>query len=408
MTTASPFARAVTRVLDQYDAGLYDDQTLEQEVYSALSGGPSREEAAEALDLVTARFAVWPELFSFLIAAVRHRPSFRPPIEHHPDEYRDAFVAYAREVDADDPVRAARLTARLPSAWIPADLLRRAADTAVPDDVRHEHLVWLLPRLLDHDEADTAHRVMVEPHLELRTHAAVELLVAAYLDPRMPHREVILAAILRDEHLATSSDLVRIAARLSIELRDDDAVALARRLVARGELRQVEPEVLAQVLWYAGEREEAEGVAAIPVPSRDTQGWYTQATDSLAAFRAAQDADPATVLDLLARDQESYRSGIATVGALVARLALMRMRAALALGQAERARWEALAVVLYAGHRGWELHVQQVAVEFEVAFVDRLAVTDEEIAEARAVTGPIGPDDQVPRLYEGRILIPEA
>lgn len=180
--------------------------------------------------------------------------------------------------------------------------------------------------------------------------------------------------------------MVPVAVRLSIEFRDDEAVDLVWHLVERDDLEPHHPAVLGLILWIAGNRDEAVPVSALPPAEEDDFGWYTQAAISLNRFIRASNSDPATVIELLAAGEGTEQPGrpIATVGAMVGRLALMRMRAYLALEQWDLAVLEARTVLEHHGYRRYELHAQPPDREFEVALVSRLAVTPDELLEARA------------------------
>ena len=152
----------------------------------------------------------------------------------------------------------------------------------------------------------------------------------------------------------------------------------------------------------------SDAVAQLEPAWPDPFGWATQASRSVAAFLAATDAEPHEVLALCAAGAGTERPGtsIASVGALVGRLAVLRMRAYLALDDRVWAAREAGAVVTYHAYRGYALHMQGPDQEFEVALTDRLAVTATEVAEARAVIEGTGAPE-VGRLVlsEGALVL---
>lgn len=288
---------------------------------------------------------------------------------------------------------AVELAAALPADWHTAETLQLVAALDLDGDERRRldrHLLSALLRLRG-PEAYDRH---VRPHLATRTPDAAALLVDAYLQPGLTasHRRAIVAHLAVRLDACSTRDLLRLVVRLSIEVADGPAMTVARHLATRSDLPPSAPPVLGLVLWLGGARSEGREVAQLEPAWHDTFGWPTQAARSVAAYLMAADAAPGTVLELCAvtLGTGSRDGSIASVGALVGRLAFMRMHAHLRRGDLVRAGREAAAVLEYHAYRGYMLHAQWPGQEFEAAFVDRLAVTPAELADARALARRAG------------------
>lgn len=221
-------------------------------------------------------------------------------------------------------------------------------------------------------------------------------------------RDAIRAALVEHRARPDAEDLLALAILFSIEARDDLASTFAREWSTREAFSPRTP-IAALILWIASDREEAALVAARfgPIP----QGWFSQAAESMHAFLQAADAAPADGLRWIIRPAptEGLRKQPTSVGALVRRLAFMRMRAHAELGERDEAAKEAHAVVGSHGYRAYDPHVQAPCLEFDVRLVDRLQVSPAEVREARTMIAS-HPDveDPVWLLREGSLLRREA
>lgn len=326
---------------------------------------------------------------------------------------RDALIGHVHRAIEGRGKReaAARLVANLPPEWCTSDFLNFAATVKLAPAARLRVDRDLIPMAIHHEGPARAFDALVEPHLDRQHSAAVDLLVAAYLNPNLPSHTYpkIRAGLLRRSRYGSTASIVALAVRLSIECRDEDAADLARALAARNDLQPHHPPVLGLIIWIAGYRDGAVQLSDLQASRTDELGWWTQAARSLQSFIRASSGEPHTVIELLAYSEhtEYPDKSIATVGAMVARLALMRMRAYLAMEHWGQAGREARAVLAYHGYRGYELHVQVPDFEFEGELVARLAVTPDELLEAREVAERLAthPERDTPKLSEG-VLFP--
>ncbi len=301
------------------------------------------------------------------------------------------------------------LLAALPAAWCTPEMLRLALAADVGED-RCGLDRRLLPAAL-HLLGDGAFDALVRRHLASGAPEAAALLADAYRpELSAEHRTELAARLLRRPEACPTDALLRCVVRMSVEGADERAVPLATHLAGRPDLPPSAPPVLGLVVWLGGAHEEGRRLAHVPPGWRDDFGWATQASRAVAAFLDASAADARGVLELCARgdDAERPRSSVAAVGALVGRLAVMRMRAYLALGDRSWAAREAGAVIAFHGYRGYDLHMQGAHQEFDAALTDRLAVTPTELDEARVALAAAGADvDDVGRLVlsEGVLLL---
>jgi hypothetical protein len=395
----------VRRAFEKYDRGLHDQVSLERELENAFNAAERDDpETAEALRVVLASTDLTADLFSSLLGATRFRRVGRPAPA--PDLHRDAFVSLVERVRIEDRAeRAALLASRLPPEWCTPELARFAAAAELTPDDRRDADRALLRTVLTHDGAEAAFAQLVEPHLEEGEHA-LGLLVHAFLEPRLAHRDRVLAVILRDAGAVEVDDIVRVAVRLAIDGDDAGAMRLARRIAERTDLRARHPAVLALIVWLGGDRAGAIPLLDLPARHPDESGWYTQLARVIPSFFAAVDAEPAEVMAQLTVPRGEHEgSSIRGVGALVGRMAYQRMRASLALGDVGRAGWEATAVIAYHGYRAYELHAQGWGYEFDPDLVLRLAVTPAELAEAEALVRDHAPNAEAPHLSEGMLRL---
>lgn len=321
-------------------------------------------------------------------------------------DLRGALLAgiRSRTPSSADLVERARLLGTLPVPWCDVALARETI-AAAPDDATRIDVVRPLLRCLAHHASDEwAFRLAVAPHVSTTSAAAAGLVAAGYLelDPAPRSRHTMRESLTAGRDLLSVDDAFHLGVRFSIELRDELAADFARTAVARG-LERAKLPIAAVVLWIAGARDEAlEVVAGFDA---DASGWGTQAAESLKTFLDAR-AAPGEVREILApRPAEGRLKNQATVGALVGRFALLRMRAAESDGRDDEAAREAWAVIGFHGYRGYVLHLQATDAEFDRRLVDRLAVTPDEVLEAHTIIGR-RPDVPPPEwfLMEGRLM----
>jgi|GEM_PF-3650476 len=312
-------------------------------------------------------------------------------------ELRESLTArVGRAISGEEsPGRAVELVAALPSDWCTLPMLTFIAGADLDGEDRRRLDRHLLPAAVRLRGAPQAFEGLVRPHLRAMTTDAARLLVDAYLQPGLAagHRAALIEHLRAQAQVCSTGDLLRLVVRLSAEGSDEHAVPLAAGMARRGDLPPVAPPVIGLVLWLGGAREQGRAAAQLEPAWSDPFGWATQASRAVAAFLAATVSDPPGVLALcsVGADGEHSVRSVAAVGALVGRLALMRMRAHLALGHVGEAVREARAVVSFHGYRGYDLHAQVPEQEFEVALTDRLTVTSEELGEAVAVLESAGP-----------------
>ena len=307
---------------------------------------------------------------------------------------------------AGDARAAVGLLAALPATWCTPEMLRRAVAADVGEDRCRldRRLLTAALRLL----GDGAFDALVRPHLASGAPEAAALWADAYRpELSAAHRSELAARLLDRPEACPTDALLGCVVRMSVEGADERAVPLATHLAGRPDLPPSAPPVLGLVVWLGGAHEEGRRLAHVPPGWRDDFGWATQASRAVAAFLDASAADARGVLELCARgdDAERPRSSVAAVGALVGRLAVMRMRAYLALGDRSWAAREAGAVIAFHGYRGYDLHMQGAHQEFDAALTDRLAVTPTELDEAQVVLADADADVGRLVLSEGVLLL---
>lgn len=407
---------SVERVLAKLHAGYVDEDDAWSEVTGALlnamdRGDPEVPHVARAL---VARRHLSPALVAELAAFARVCIASAPRGPTWEGLGLELGEELARRVvtaisSPDVPRDAVPLVVALPAEWCTAELLQHVSALDVGGGGRRRldrHVLPAAVRL----RGPQAFEALVRPHLATGTPDAAALLVDAYLQPGIDAAGK--AALI--EHLRSQADvcpsptLLRLVVRLSIERQDADAARLAQLLARREDLPPTAPPVLGLVLWLSGARAQGIELAGRPPAWHDAFGWATQASRAVAAFLAAADATPQEVLDICAAGPgtEHPGSSIAAVGALVGRLAFLRMRAYAALGDAVWAAREAAAVLAQHAYRGYDLHMQSPDEEFEGALADRLCVTPAEVDEARAVLDTAGGADIGHlALHEGRLVL---
>jgi hypothetical protein len=339
--------------------------------------------------------------------------SFRAIMRSPPYDKAAATEARARIVDyvemrlssRPDLRTRASIIAAMPIQWVAPSWILQTTDMAHDHPDRVDVLHTLLPAFRYHYSDVGAYAIGVEPNLESASPEAVSLVASAYETLRLNPRNMadMRDYLRRNKESLQVDDLIRLAVRLSIEFLDDMAVAFVRTAIDLG-LEPPRTPVAATVLWIAGEREDARRQAARF--ERSANGWGSQAAKSLAAFIHAQAAPlEEKILMLAPPASEGLHKRPATVGALVGRLALVRMLAYSALNLPADAALEAHAVIFAHHYRGYDLHMQGRDQEFDVRLVDRLAVTPDEVLEARAIVDA-NSEVQSPEwlLMEGRLI----
>lgn len=313
-------------------------------------------------------------------------------------------------IRTQDPSVAADLIVGLSPAWSTPDLVQFAADAALPADARLAVDICLIPTAIAVSGAAWAWRKLVLPRIDNDGPESLHLLCTAYSTPLLldDARARLRVSILNHRENLSEVSLRTMSALLSIELRDEEALLLADTLARRDEISLCTSAVLAVVYFVAGDRRAARDTIARAATALEEGSWLTVASCSVLRYIQALDARPRDVLTLLATSDhhERPRTGLATVGALVARYSLMRMRAYLALGDHAWAAREAHAVIRYHRYRGYDLHMQTPGLEFDVRLVDRLAIIPEELREADAVSTAHSADDAklTSMLYEGQVF----
>lgn len=417
----SELASSVARHLRRWERGWLADDEVWSEVAAVLDAAMDRgdPDVVEVAKDLAGREPLPPalvvELAAFARACAADRRRWPRDAPRLGDALRDLLTARVGEAltAQSEPQLNVELVAALPAAWCTAEMLRIVAAIDLGGADRRRLDRHLLPAGVRIHGPQAAYDAHVRPHLGARTPDGAALLVDAYLQPGLVAgaRSTLVEHLLAQVGTCLTADLLRLVVRLSIERSDGRVTALARHLASRGDLPPSSPPVLGLVLWLGGAPEEGREVARREPAWPDEVGWRTQAARSLAAYLAAVDATPAVVLELCSAVGPTGEpdGSIASVGALVGRLALMRMRAHVARGDLVRAALEAAAVVEHHGYRSYVLHTQWPGQEFEVALVDQLAVTRAELAEARALSHAEGTSaDAAGRrlvLSEGRLWL---
>lgn len=402
----------IERLLGQAERGMITPDELVGEACTIFE--PAADARDAALGDAVARLALASDLRPEHVALLA-RLTFRwtrldwwsaEPGERTLGPARRSLVARVEaELAAAGPETAAALVGGFPSAWCPPGWLDRAMASGLAPAARATANAALLRTAVDHRGAEPAFRLLVEPFLSRGTPHGVDLALSAHqhpeLRPRRALREYLVAHVSGAE-----TGAVALATRLSIDLHDDAAVEIVDRVV-RTDLavwRESAP-VLAFVLWVAGRRDDASRVADEFDRHTCGQGWGCVARHSLVDFvRMSSGGVPAQVI-ASTREAQEHRSGIPSVGALVGRLALMRLHACVAIGEIEQAMLSGVAVLRFHGYRDYDLHLQAADLEFDVRLLDRVAVTPDEVFATRASVDrcPPTPDDGFPRLFEGAV-----
>lgn len=405
----------IHRILQRNERGVLTDQEMRSDWLSvwweAVEGADE-----ELVDIVRATLehrVLDADLISAFAAgadrlAKRMREGAQDP---RVEELRSMVLGHIRwAIRAQDASVAADLIVGLSPAWSTPDLVQFAADAALPADARLAADIRLIPAAIAVFGAAWAWRKLVLPRIDDDGLESLHFLCIAYGIPLLPDdaRARLRVSILGHRENVWEDSLRSMTALLSIELRDKEALLLADTLATRDEISLSTSAVVAVVYLVAGERGVARSTIAPAATALEEGSWWTAASCSVLRYIQALDARPRDVLTLLATsDQdERPRTGLATVGALVARYSLMRMRAYLTLGDDVWAAREAHAVIRYHRYRGYDLHMQTPGLEFDVRLLDRLTITPEELREADAVTTAHSADDDevAPMLYEGRVL----
>ena len=302
-------------------------------------------------------------------------------------------------------VRADAMTPLAELGATPADSLADVAAAGAEDGTRPSVLRHLLRAVRHHESDAGAYRIAVEPYLFSDDAEALALVADAYLvlSLGVERQWAMLDRLDDGRGRLDSATLLTLGVRLSIEARDDLAARLVRTALSAG-LRSPELPAAAFVLWTAGHR--SEGLEVCDAFDTEAADWHTQAGMSLMTFMRTADADPATVLRLAASlESEGLITQPPAIGALVARLALHRMRAYASQAHGEEAALEARAVITYSSYRDYDLHMQGRNAEFDVRLVDRVQVTPDEVLEARRIIeAHSGIDPPRWMLTEGKLI----
>ncbi|MCO7274082.1 hypothetical protein [Cellulosimicrobium cellulans] len=329
------------------------------------------------------------------------------------DAARRALLARVEDDVADaDPVTVATLVGGFPSVWCPPVWIDRAMESDLGPEARATANAALLRTVVDHRGTEYAFRHLVEPFLDTATRHGVDLALSAHEHVgwrahRVPRARRALRAYLLASVEGDEPGAVPLATRLSIDLDDAAAVEVVHRVTRTDPAAwREDASVLAFVLWVGGRRDAAGRVLEEFDAHACSGGWACVARHSLADYlRMSSGVVPPQVV-ASTRGAQEYRTGIASVGALVGRLALMRRDACAEVGDAEQARLSGVAVLRYHGYREYDLHLQAADLEFDVRLVDRVAVTPDELFATRVAVDacPPTPDDGFPRLVEGVVL----
>jgi len=409
-----PALRRLERLTSSYERGMIGAGQLQSDLIGLLAHAAESRDPEYADALIQAIRMPDPE--PERIAHVAHSAfravtdGWEPIGDGRPlTEAADAVRATVHElVEAEpDAVRRARLLGALPPQWADPGLLRSVAGAASGAAERIAVLRALLQTLRHHESSAGAFRIVVRPFLESDEADALDLVVDAWstltLDAR--RRREVLDHLDRHRAAMHPDLLLRISVRLSIETDDARAAACARAAIDSGLPADRLP-VAALVLWIHGDREGARDAAAGFASA--SRGWGNQAAASLAMLVAGlSEPDPAKRIGILAPSPpaEGLVKRPATVGALVGRTAFLRAQAFARLGRGDEAVAEAEAVVRLHGRREYDLHLQAPDAEFDVRLGDRLAVTPDEVQDARAIVAAhpeIGPHH--PFLLEGSVI----
>ena len=305
----------------------------------------------------------------------------------------------------DEPVERARLLDCLPVQWVDPDLAHRTIAAAHGERARIDVTRAFLDSLRHHETDAGAYRTAISPHVESNSPVAAELIADAYLslDPGPRQRQSMRNYLAEHRDGLDPVWMLRLGVRFSVESLDEIAMNFIRGAVANGLDSQQTP-VAALVLWIGGDRCGAKVIAE--TFELDQTGWFTQAARSLQSFIRATAVGPQQALQILATNEsEGLVRHPATVGALVARLAFLRMKALVQLERWDEAVREAYAVVATHGYRDYDLHVQGLCSEFDVRLTDRLAVTPDEILQSRLLIAAHRELDPTPwLLIEGQLV----
>lgn len=303
---------------------------------------------------------------------------------------REATVDHVRRAISGgaDPEHAALLVARLPPEWCTPEFFRFAVTTELSASSRLQVDQELLPVAIHREGSRRSFRALVEPYFQTEGPRETGLIASAYLNKDFQPRErsAIREWLRNNFDNGATEDMIRVAARLSIEFHDDTAAKVALSLSERNDFGPHHSAILGLILWIAGRREDAAALSETPTQGEDSFGWGSQATYSIRCFLRASNEKPSKVIEWLTPSNRGDGGfSVATVGAMVGRMAILRMRSYIALGDSARAAREASVVLLHHGYRRYVLHTQNSNGEFEVELVSRLAITPDELCEARRV-----------------------
>ncbi len=399
----------VSRLTERYDLGLLDRRDLLHSLRNALLDAAEANDETVAAAVAAAILCppLYPDDVVWLISTADDIRRRTWTAHESPETHLGLAVEALRErgtaiLASASPEDVVGFVGALRPAWVHDDWLELALRSVGEcDDPARAARDLLGVGVWRHGRRAMA-RFLVDPFLAVPTRGSVELAARALAtDAVEPARHAELERHVLTHAVGDEDDLASLATRWSIEARDRQAVALARRIVAGGtDLSHAGP-IVATVLWIGGDRAAAAELAAQFVPD----GWGSTARASLCAFILARETGTAESIRALVRRDQEYRAGIPSVGALVGRLAQLQWRASIELGDEQQAIGCAAAVVQHHGFRGYDLHLQGYGQEFDPRLLDRLAVTPDEVLEAREFLARRGIDaDDVTVLFsEGKV-----
>lgn len=403
------------RIIQQDERGVLTDNEMRSEWLAVWweAVEAADEEIVEMVRAMLGHRVLDADLISAFAAGASRLAKRMPKGAQDPrvEELRSIVLDHVRRaMRAQDPSVAVDLIIGLSPAWSTPELVQFAADAALPADARLAADIRMLPAAIAVSGAGWAWRKLVLPRIDDDGPGALHLLCAAYSNPLLPDdvRTRLRRSIISHRENAPEDSLCRVVALLSIERRDEQALLLADTLAVREGVSAWTSAVLTVVYCVAGRQDIARHTIVSAASAIEEGSWWTAASHSVLRYIQALDAKPRDVLTLLAMPahHEHPRAGLATIGALVARCSLMRMRAYLALGDYAWAAREAHAVIRYHGYRRYDLHMQVAGLEFDVRLLDRLSIIPEELREAEAVTAAHSADDDklTSMLYEGQVF----
>lgn len=386
----------VTTVIEQFNGGLMAVEDLMQDVLEITSHSRSNVDGTlpDALDALLA-MEEWPDLLHVIVEGVHDGRAgrYRQPLGE-PDPYLAVLTRVQEKIlkAVDDPmsrpqaiVAVTRMSKQMLAnhSFFEMFFAKLATlDLSVTERLKVNRELYQTAS--QYAGRTRANLELVYPYLD--EPSVLDLLVhIAIQEERLPLGDELTQIREGLENLSTKQ-LTKLGAVFALNNEDDDAVKCARLALSREDIAVHDRYLMAFTLWISGEeREGMDVLAASPYDPR-AGNWHTSARESLALYLLAREVSAESALALLTKHRGGWaKRSVTTVGALSGRFAYMRMRAYLALGDDEWAGREAYAVMKYHHARHYALHMQTKNQEFPVALVDRMAVTADELREARQV-----------------------